>query len=347
MIERFLKWMKHYGVTVWLIFAVLALAATTSYAAYVNLDINKHVLSTGKGNQAFFSSNYLYLTDYENQTYDTRLISTATNATEHKFRVMVCNHVYGNEELVNLDDIQYTFRVQARPINGSNLPDGITGVTISYYRGESQAQQPLYSGNIAADGEFTYTPSSALPGETATKDFFQFTVSDELKDAVYFIMTATPMEGHLGATNDQKLAAIITLTDNAVTFGWSGQFLDTMLPNQYSGFNYKIHGFGEAQVTLSWDSRVLEISPWFQNDVKGELTHNSETGISSITFEVGGKEEQTQMEGPTAYQTQFYIVDKAAIKNVTSWSDMSEYVTVTYVGTGASDSTQATQQSYG
>lgn len=334
--ERFLKWMKRYGVTVWLVAAVLALAVSASYAAYVNLDIKKHVLTTGRGNQAFFSSNYLYLTDYENQTYDSRLIATSKSAGKHEFTVMVCNHVYGNEELVNLDDIQYTFQVQARSINGSSLPVNITGVTIKYYRGENQDQN---STTLKPDGSFDYPPE-ALPGETATKDFFRFSVPDDLKDAVYFIIEATPQEGSRGATNDQKLAAIITLTDNAIAHGWSGQFLDLddRAPNQYSGFNYEIRGSGEATVTLSWDSSVLEISPWFKDDVKG--TSRQEGNVKTLTFDTDNEK--------TAYQLQFYIANKAGVNwNDIDWAAMSEYVKVSYEIKSSAGSTENTTESNG
>lgn len=332
--ERFLKWIKRYGVTVWLVAAVLALAVSASYAAYVNLDIKKHVLTTGRGNQAFFSSNYLYLTDYENQTYDSRLIATSTSAEKHEFTVMVCNHVYGNEELVNLDDIQYTFQVQARSINGSSLPVNITGVTIKYYRGENQDQNSL-----KPDGSFDYTPK-ALPGETATKDFFRFSVPDDLKDAVYFIITATPDKQSRGATNDQKLAAIITLTDNAIAHGWSGQFLDLddRAPNKYSGFNYEIRGSGEATVTLSWNPDFLEISPWFARDVGGKPGQDGE--FKTLTF-------KTDKES-TAYQLQFYMANKAGGGwEKIGWDMMSEYVKVSYQVKAAAGSTESTPESNG
>ena len=112
--EQFLKWIKRYGVTMWLIAAILALAASVSYAAYVNQDIKKFVLMTGKGNQAFFSSNYLYLTDIKGTNYRSRRIPSTQDANNYyTFPVKICNHVYGNEEMVNLVDSSLEFWLTA------------------------------------------------------------------------------------------------------------------------------------------------------------------------------------------------------------------------------------------
>ena len=83
--KQILKWIKRYGITVWLLVAILALAVTVSYAAYVNREINKFVLATGKGNQAFFSSNCLYLVDAKETQYRNRRISP-TQAQQLKMR---------------------------------------------------------------------------------------------------------------------------------------------------------------------------------------------------------------------------------------------------------------------
>lgn len=317
--KQILKWIKRYGITVWLLVAALALAVTVSYAAYVNREINKFVLATGKGNQAFFSSNCLYLVDAKETQYRNRRISP-TQAQQQKmltFPVIICNYVYGNDQLVNLDDITYSFAVKLYPNGGSELPSGVGNIYVTV-NGTSH--------HLNADGELTIS-SQKLPGGTANSHEYEIVIPEELKDKVLFEITATPNDASLSATNNQKLAAMITIADKTVTHGWSGRFLDDSgyNPSGYSGYNYEISGTGEGTITLSWDPS-LEISQWFLID-NGLTQSTNSDGYYEVRFGVGGKD-GSGTERPSAYQLQFYLATKPG-GNLT-WSQMSAKVKVQF-----------------
>lgn len=315
--KQILKWIKRYGITVWLLVAILALAVTVSYAAYVNREINKFVLATGKGNQAFFSSNCLYLVDAKETQYRNRRISP-TQAEQQKmltFPVIICNYVYGNDQLVNLDDITYSFAVKLNPNGGSELPSGVEQIYVTVDGAGNQ--------NLNAAGSLEIS-GQKLPGGTANSHTYEVFIPEELKDKVLFEITATPNDASLSATNNQKLAAMITVADKTVTHGWSGRFLDDSgyNPSGYSGYNYEISGTGEGTITLSWDPS-LEISQWFLSD--NGLTKPQSTnadGYYEVRFDVGGNER------PSAYQLQFYLATKPD-GNLT-WSQMNTKVKVQF-----------------
>ena len=312
--KQILKWIKRYGITVWLLVAILALAVTVSYAAYVNREINKFVLATGKGNQAFFSSNCLYLVDAKETQYRNRRISP-TQAQQQKmltFPVIICNYVYGNDQLVNLDDITYSFAVKLNPNGGSELPSDVGDIYVTV-NGTSH--------HLNADGELTIS-SQKLPGGTANSHTYEVFIPEELKDKVLFEITATPNDASLSATNNQKLAAMITVADKTVTHGWSGRFLDDSgyNPSGYSGYNYEISGTGEGTITLSWDPS-LEISQWFLID-NGLTQSTNSDGYYEVRFDVGGNER------PSAYQLQFYLATKP--DGTLTWSQMNTKVKVQF-----------------
>ena len=318
--EQILKWIKRYGVTIWLIAATLALAVSVSYAAYVNLDIKKYVLSTGKGNQAFFSSNYLYLMDNEKVQYSSRRVPSTkeTGAEFYTFPVIICNHVYGNPELVNLDDITYKLQVTLLP-NGGALPTDLSGITVN---------------GAAFSGE-TMELTNTLTGAVAQEDTYTFRVPDSLKEKVIFQIVAAPAdEDSLRATNNQKLAALITIADRTVTNGWSGRFLDDIhnAPRDYSGFNYEISGAGEGTVTLTWSGDILRISPWFTPE-------GITWGTGTCSFPVGGE------NSPTAYQLQFYIQDKDRIPN--DWPGMESQVEVAFAPKQSTGTTESASENVG
>lgn len=318
--KQILKWIKRYGITVWLLVAALALAVTVSYAAYVNREINKFVLATGKGNQAFFSSNCLYLVDAKETQYRNRRISP-TQAQQQKmltFPVIICNYVYGNDQLVNLDDITYSFAVKLYPNGGSELPSGVEQIYVTV---DGAGNQNL---NAAGSLEISW---QKLLGGTANSHEYEIVIPEELKDKVLFEITATPNDASLSATNNQKLAAMITIADKTVTHGWSGRFLDDSgyNPSGYSGYNYEISGTGEGTITLSWDPS-LEISQWFLID-NGLTQSTNSDGYYEVRFGVGGKD-GSGTERPSAYQLQFYLATKP--DGTLTWSQMNTKVKVQF-----------------
>lgn len=322
--EQLWKWIKRYGVTVWLTVAAIALLVSVSYAAYINLDIAKWVVSTGSGaNSVRFSSNYLYAVNSDETSYSTRKITPKTENDTAKFTVEVCNYIYGNPTAVNGKDITYTLTARLVPV-GETLPDGITGITVN-------------GTQFDASGTWT-SENKKMNAKTATTDRYQFSMPESMKDLVSIEIVAEPDEASYSATNQKKLAAKIVFKDASLTNNWDGKFIDESdgrQPTDYDGFNYEISGSGKGTVTLKiMNPEVLEISPWFGAGVN--------QGNNSWVITVGDDGQ------PTAYMTQFYIKDREAFKAVFKdgedpWKQLDNLVVVHFTpsNSSAEESTEA------
>ena len=332
--KKSIKWK---GIAVLFLIAVVFLAVSGSLAAYTSFNSVKRVVSTGKGNGTLFSSNYLYLVDNgeQEENYSTRRISPTEvkegdTVTGYEFTVQVCNYVLGNETIYNTNTINYRFEAQLIASDGSaTLPSNITNIKVK--KSGDDTENPFdTTGNLQLAGEELSTGS-------AKKNAYTFTIPADLKDKVKIRITATPDDTtSLSATNNQKLAGILTFASLAPTENWSGEFIDdeSNAPSKYDGFNYEISGNGEGKVTLTWSS-TLQISTWFLSEV--ELDTNgftSDETRQSITFPVGGTEKDGTTPRPTAYQLQFYWnpdkIDKDGREKCTDWSEFENKVTVKF-----------------
>lgn len=317
--EKLLRWLKRYGVTVWLVTAAIALLASVSYAAYITLDISKHVVSTGSGgNIVRFSSNYLYVTDIGG-SYGTRKVTTMHDNVSNtdNFTVEVCNYIYGNTAAVNSNDITYSL-VAELVYTGAARPEGIT---IRPVGGEPVS---FVNGSLTIPGRM-------LPAGIATADKFVCSIPGGMKDQISIKIAAIPDdEASISATKQKKLAAEIVFKNASLTNNWDGEFIDSktgLTPMQYDGFNYEISGNGEGTVTITWNENILEISPWFTPDgVAGTKNGNS------YIFPVGGDNRSA------AYMTQFYIKDRTLFEAefdglqsaAAMWEKLESLVTVSF-----------------
>ena len=311
--DQIWKWIKRYAVTIWLVAAVIGLVAAGTYAAYVNCDIVERVVSLGKENRTYFSSNYLFLMDKIETDYTTRRLSgtpvkEGDTVTGYNFTVQVCNYLYGNEELVNPKKIDYQLKASWK---GDKIPDNVTGIKVN---------------NESFDTGGTLSLNQAtLPANQATKQEYTFFVPAALKDTAQLEIVVEPTDASsYSATNQQKLAAVITLAEQTPNHTWTGHFIDDpTYQNQvsdYEGFNYEISGSGKGTVTLTWDSK-LTISPWFVGDVKGSDPTLTD-GKYTCTFAVDS-------DTTSAYQLQFDRADNEAF-DALSWDDLETWVTVTF-----------------
>lgn len=315
--EKLLRWLKRYGVTVWLVTAAIALLASVSYAAYITLDISKHVVSTGSGgNIVRFSSNYLYVTDIGG-SYGTRKVTTMhdNEGNTDNFTVEVCNYIYGNTAAVNSNDINYSL-VAELVYTGAAQPEGIT------IRPVSGKPVRFVNGSLTISDQ-------RLPAGVATADKFVCSIPGGMKDQISIKIAAIPDENSLPATKQKKLAAEIVFKNASLTNNWGGEFIDSktgLTPMQYDGFNYEISGNGEGTVTIRWDESVLEISPWFTpDDPEATKTDNSRR------FRVGADNQ------PSAYMTQFYIKNRTSFEALFDgtqskdmWERLESLVTISF-----------------
>lgn len=296
--EQIWKWIKRYGVTAWLVIVVAALIVSGTYAAYINFDVVKRVVSTGKSERAYFSSNYLYLTGKDETAYSSRrIIPTQVKndngeVTGNSFTVQVCNYTYGNREAVNLNSFHYDFQVKAISITGDALPEGITDITVN-------------GTPMGADGKLTI-PNSFDAG-IAKMDSYRFRVPEALRNKIKLEIVAEPRS--YSATDNQKLAAVIILSDTTPGNTWTGRFIDDKnnLPAEYEGFNYEVSGHGAGTVTIQWNDK-LQISPW--------------VGATGNSYSFAVKDAET-------YQFQFYRANKPEF-TINSWSEMESLITVSF-----------------
>ncbi|MGN0425364.1 MAG: hypothetical protein ACI4FY_08610 [Acetatifactor sp.] len=311
------KWIKEYGMLLLLILTVVILAVAGSYAAYVNFSSVKRVVSTGKGSQVYFSSNYLYLVGKDETSYGMRKIapSVTQDGNYYSVTIQVCNYVYGNTEQVNANSINYSLTVTLLSSDGGSLP--------------AEARNVSLNGVNFGDNQAVTTSQVTLPAGQATMHSYTIQVPVAIKDSIRLQVVAVPVnDASYAAVENQKLAAILTMTELSLTNNWTGRFIDdqNVMPAGYDGLNYEISGIGEGTVTISWDPVVVQISPWFVEDLKKDIVDSAKiiTGSDFCSFPVGGENQ------PSAYQLQFYKAGTNSFSNVISWEDMKTKVTVTY-----------------
>lgn len=301
----------------------LILLISGSYAAYLNSNVAKKVVSTGEEGDILFSSNYLYAVNRSDMTYSLRRISPmeVQGKEGYTFTVQICNYAYGNVYKANSRDITYRLKAQIIMTDGStNLPEAIK--TISLNNGNTDI---FFTDTGTADGG-----SMVLTGDTPQLHSYTFFVPKVLKDVIKIQLVAEPEgDSDYSATNNQKLAVILSMRELSTT-SWSGKFIDenvTHNPEDYDAWNYEIKGNGQGQLSLIWNPQVLEVSSWFLKDMgqEGNVVDvvEGDTTKKKISFPVGG------LDQPEAYQLQLYRAQKDSGVGK-SWSEMNAYVTVSF-----------------
>lgn len=317
-------WIRRYWGTVWLLAVEILLLIGGSLAAYTSFSSVKRVVSTGESQAVLFSSNYLYLTDKDVTEYSARRVTPVpvydsnepSIITSEKFTVSVSNYLLSNPSAWNTQNIEYTLTATLIPINGGDLPENFNQITIQYGTETKTFQSETL--------EFT---GLTLTNDAVHTHSFVVLLPAGIESQIKIQMIAKPKEESYSATNQQKLAAVLIMGELAPVKNWTGHFIDektNIIPYDYDGFNYEISGNGEGKVTLTWDYSKLELSPWFASDE----TPSIENGWKKIEFSVGG-EDESGVERPTAYQTQFYWAAgaKGTINNMDALED---YVKVTF-----------------
>lgn len=303
-----MKWTKEYGLVLGVLLLVFSLGIAGSYAAYVNYNTAKKVVATGEIANVFFSSNYLYPVNQNETKFSMRkILSTMTeDGTGYTFTVQICNYIYGNKNQVNEKDITYRLQVTLRAADGGALPEKSGAVTVN------QTQ-------IGNTGQFT-TAYSTMQGKQASMDSYTFFIPKEVRNMIRIEIVAEPDNASYAAVENQKLAVVLTIAEQNMVNTWTGRFIDDQKvePEQYDGLNYEISGTGKGTVTLKWPDAILQISPWFLQDVNAR-----DIGAGTCTFDVGGENQ------PDAYQLQFYKAGKNCFSGK-SWEDLSGAVTVSF-----------------
>jgi len=116
---------------------------------------------------------------------------------------------------------------------------------------------------------------------------------------------------------------VIYINDNT-SATWTGTFIDNATsPKDLDGFNYRLSGSGEGTVTLTWNTKYVDISTWFENTYVLTISKDS-SGIATATLKVNSAEKNQ-------YDIQFYRTN--GINSAEQWSD-GNHTDITVTGTG-------------
>lgn len=242
------------------VFAVFSLTLGIS-AAYTNVNKVKRVISTQGGVQTAFSSNYLTLVDKEFTAYDMKRIIFANTAESRDIEITVSNFPRDNQNIVNQNDIAYSFNVTLIDANGQ---------AVSEYKGFSFSgpeDKTLHAGRAETHTYILTVPPSFV------------------EENIKIMIEAVPAQ--TSHTDEKKLAKILTFTENSErTSAWIGAFQENTAEG-YDGFNYEITGQGAGTLSLTWDPAKLEINKVFLNTYN--LTPAETGGKSTVSWEVGSE----------------------------------------------------------
>lgn len=302
------NWFNRRWVIAWFVAASVLLVISVSFAAYTNFNSVKRVVSTKSDSEPLFSSNLLNLETSDAVKYRYRQVTPNINDGNATFILEIHNYQLHDVTTFNQKTIVYDLIATLQPQPGTDL----TGQFVNFKIAETSFNNEtltLTNESLAGGGENTNT--------------YLFTIPAEYKDKVNIQIEAVPNNSSYDATKQQKLAAIVTMTEIVVSKTWTGEFIDTERSiNDYDGFNYEISGNGQGTVTLKWKSDMLQISPWSAKQLSNSdptRSTDSDGEWSTLDFSVGNPDQ------PTAYQLQFF--KKSTID---SWEMLKTYVSVSF-----------------
>lgn len=276
----------------------------TSFAAYNSQDAQRGVVRNRDTEVIRFASNYLQTCakGTAEGSYPSRVVvfsKESVNQQSITIGIDVYNYAIGNESLVSEKDITYTMTIK--------LTDGTKSDYVVKYEGE-----------ILEKSNDSYTNTATLTGRNPNIHHYTVEVPGADLDKVKIIATAIPADNSIALTGNQILAAVISPCTQAATsvFSAEGEFIDqtsTNSPTAYDGLNYEISiSTGTATATLTWNSDIVEIDPYFLK----KITYTEIT--NGITFTMD------QSAGTGDYLIPFYWINKP--KSLT-WDEMETYIT--------------------
>ena len=265
-------------VLVWILIAVLV---TVSFAAYTNSGYKKGVVSTN-GSSAMFSSNYLLQYSMGTTEYSTYTLSFPKRENANgtvNIELYIYNHAPDDPNKPNPKNITYTLNMKA------TVKSGTSGSLSNGYAVNSNA---FTNDGAAKTMELT---EQKLLGGTLRYNKYTITVPYADLDKVCLTVVATPDTENAKTAAGNKILAreLYTATystEAGDSFSWNGRLFDMPgTPTQenqstnYTAFNYEISGMGQGLVTVKWDSAFVEMDPFFKSEIAAKpgtvLTENS------------------------------------------------------------------------
>lgn len=244
-------------------------------------------------------------------------MTTQINAPTQLYITAGNKESVSNLEMGNIDvesgtykDITYTLTVTLVDSSGNEIGDAdfdkysviFDGVTKRF---SADSKSISYQDRVLSTGGFSYD------------DFMlNFDKSQLTSSNVFMKLEAVPTD----PSDLPTLSAIIGVSYvKPYSASWTGQFTDnTPQPSDLDGFNYRLSGSGAGTITLSWDTKYIEISKWFLEENSSILTYGkSSSPVASIELKVDSSKQNQ-------YDIQFYR--KQAPDQSESWSGKNNVV---------------------
>lgn len=298
----------------------LLAAVGGSFAAYTSQAYKRGVVRNRDNETVRFTSNYLQAcasnTSPDNYAERTILYSeNDKNATSLNVDLWLYNYANGNINLVSQKDITYDLTITFKYGDENE----------NAYAVSADSETMFTKTKTESDGSITYKASDqTLIGRSAKSHKYTISFPGSDIDKLRIVVVATPT--NLSVTNNQQLAAVIApyTGSETKTFSFKNDFIDDkkQLPTAYDGFNYEVSiSNGVADATISWDSSLLEIDPFFLQKIGKTSTDITpgENNQKTLSFEMD------QSNGTGDYLIPFYIVNKQSIPS--KWDGMNSKIT--------------------
>ncbi|WP_295210484.1 hypothetical protein [Ruminococcus sp.] len=305
--NKFIKRLKKSWLTIWIVAAVAALSTIGGMAAYTSISSVKRVVSTQKGVGNLFSSNYLE----EGSSFPLKNVTFSSDKIAPTVTVNVCN--FPQTKIKHSDaDITYTLTITLVDSGGKEVGDieNIGNYSVSYNNTpiafSSEKKEIRYENQTLSASDFSYNDF------TLTFDSSQLTTQN-----VFMKLEAKPSS----SSGLPTLSAMIGVSYvKPYSASWSGQFTDSAdKPSDLDGFNYRLSGSGSGTITLSWNTKYIEISKWFLKENNLDDPAADSNGIKTITLTVDSSKQNQ-------YDIQFYRVNGISANE--SWTTNNESISI-------------------
>lgn len=278
------------------LFAVSTFAGVrVGFAAYSSVQNVKRVVQLSKKvEDVLFSSNYLSKFNQNENNYGaSKLINFTrsdgeTAGVTRSFVVTVNNFDLSNNSLWNDKNINYTLTVTALNKNNDQISD------TEILKGMSVNETPFTNGVV--------TVSGTLSSSRRSTNSYTITLNENYKD-IKLKVEAMPKD--YDATKNNKLCKIFEFGEISANTDvrWTGTFSDAKVTSatgesnkigDLDGFNYRLAGSKDGQVTLTWNKKYVDISPIFVEEISNKKKPGTENNRNvtydktnnSITFDV-------------------------------------------------------------
>lgn len=278
------------------LFAVSTFAGVrVGFAAYSSVQNVKRVVQLSKKvEDVLFSSNYLSKFDQNENNYGASKLINFTRSDgetaggKRSFVVTVNNFDLSNNSLWNDKDINYKFKVTALNKNNDQISD------TEILKGMSVNETPFTNGVV--------TVSGTLSSSRRSTNSYTITLNENYKD-IKLKVEALPKD--YGTTKNYKLCKIFEFGEISANTDvrWTGTFSDAKVTSataennkigDLDGFNYRLAGSKDGQVTLTWNKKYVDISPIFVEEISNKKKSGTENNRNvtydrtnnSITFDV-------------------------------------------------------------